>query len=77
MSLRGGRRSRRDRRARRQGVELVDDQPRQDLFGLEVAFVHPDAVDGVLSNWWRMSSSGNERVVVELAFDGGRSWARV
>ena len=32
-----------------QGVELVDDQPRQGLFGLEVAFVHPDAVGGVLS----------------------------
>jgi methylmalonyl-CoA epimerase len=32
-----------------QGVELVDDQPRQGLFGLEVAFVHPDAVHGVLS----------------------------
>jgi methylmalonyl-CoA epimerase len=32
-----------------QGVELVDEQPRQGLFGLEVAFVHPDAVDGVLS----------------------------
>ena len=32
-----------------QGVELVDDQPRRGLFGLEVAFVHPDAVHGVLS----------------------------
>ena len=32
-----------------QGVELVDKEPRQGLFGLEVAFVHPDAVDGVLS----------------------------
>jgi methylmalonyl-CoA/ethylmalonyl-CoA epimerase len=32
-----------------QGVELVDEQPRQGLFGLEVAFVHPDAVHGVLS----------------------------
>jgi methylmalonyl-CoA/ethylmalonyl-CoA epimerase len=32
-----------------QGVELVDEEPRRGLFGLEVAFVHPDAVDGVLS----------------------------
>ena len=32
-----------------QGVELVDDEPRQGLFGLEVAFLHPDAVGGVLS----------------------------
>jgi len=31
------------------GVELVDEEPRQGLFGLEVAFLHPDAVDGVLS----------------------------
>ena len=32
-----------------QGVELVDEQPRRGLFGLEVAFLHPDAVGGVLS----------------------------
>jgi methylmalonyl-CoA/ethylmalonyl-CoA epimerase len=32
-----------------QGVELVDEEPRLGLFGLEVAFLHPDAVDGVLS----------------------------
>jgi methylmalonyl-CoA epimerase len=32
-----------------QGVELVDEEPRRGLFGLEVAFLHPDAVDGVLS----------------------------
>jgi methylmalonyl-CoA/ethylmalonyl-CoA epimerase len=32
-----------------QGVELVDEEPRQGLFGLEVAFLHPDAVGGVLS----------------------------
>src|SRR5256714_15571658 len=31
------------------GVELVDEQPRQGLFGLEVAFLHPDALDGVLA----------------------------
>src|SRR5205823_14512473 len=31
-----------------EGVELVDERPRQGLFGLEVAFLHPDAVHGVL-----------------------------
>src|SRR4051794_4442170 len=32
-----------------QGVELVDEEPREGLFGLEVAFLHPDAVHGVLA----------------------------
>jgi methylmalonyl-CoA/ethylmalonyl-CoA epimerase len=32
-----------------QGVELIDDAPREGLFGLQVAFVHPDSVHGVLS----------------------------
>ncbi|HEX6490998.1 MAG TPA: methylmalonyl-CoA epimerase [Gaiellaceae bacterium] len=32
-----------------QGVELVDTEPRQGLFGLEVAFLHPHALDGVLA----------------------------
>ena len=31
------------------GAELIDPEPRQGLFGLEVAFVHPDAVHGVLT----------------------------
>ena len=31
------------------GAELIDDRPRRGLFGLEVAFVHPDAVHGVLA----------------------------
>jgi methylmalonyl-CoA/ethylmalonyl-CoA epimerase len=31
------------------GVELIDRQPRRGLFGLEVSFLHPDAVHGVLS----------------------------
>ncbi|MDX6504168.1 MAG: methylmalonyl-CoA/ethylmalonyl-CoA epimerase [Gaiellaceae bacterium] len=31
------------------GAELIDGSPRAGLFGLEVAFVHPDAVHGVLS----------------------------
>lgn len=32
-----------------QGAELIDAEPREGLFGLQVAFVHPDAVHGVLS----------------------------
>jgi methylmalonyl-CoA/ethylmalonyl-CoA epimerase len=31
------------------GADLIDDRPREGLFGLEVAFVHPDSVHGVLS----------------------------
>jgi methylmalonyl-CoA/ethylmalonyl-CoA epimerase len=32
-----------------EGAELIDPEPRTGLFGLEVAFVHPDSVHGVLS----------------------------
>jgi len=32
-----------------EGAELIDQRPRRGLFGLEVAFVHPDAVHGVLA----------------------------
>jgi methylmalonyl-CoA epimerase len=31
------------------GAELIDEAPRSGLFGLQVAFVHPDSVHGVLS----------------------------
>ena len=31
------------------GVELVDEEPRPGLFGMQVAFLHPDALDGVLA----------------------------
>jgi methylmalonyl-CoA/ethylmalonyl-CoA epimerase len=31
------------------GADLIDETPRQGLFGLEVAFVHPGAVHGVLT----------------------------
>ena len=31
------------------GAQLVDERPRAGLFGLEVAFVHPDAAHGVLT----------------------------
>jgi methylmalonyl-CoA epimerase len=37
------------KRLAEEGAELIDDEPRQGLFGLEVAFVHPDSVHGVLS----------------------------
>jgi methylmalonyl-CoA/ethylmalonyl-CoA epimerase len=33
----------------RAGADLIDHEPRPGLFGLEVAFVHPDSVHGVLS----------------------------
>jgi methylmalonyl-CoA/ethylmalonyl-CoA epimerase len=36
-------------RLARQGAELIDERPRRGLYGLQVAFVHPDAVHGVLS----------------------------
>lgn len=32
-----------------QGVHLIDERPHEGLFGLEVAFVHPDSVHGVLA----------------------------
>ena len=33
----------------RAGAELIDTEPRRGLFGLQVAFVHPDAIHGVLT----------------------------
>jgi len=36
-------------RLRADGVELIDEQPRRGLFGLQVAFVHPEATGGVLA----------------------------
>jgi methylmalonyl-CoA/ethylmalonyl-CoA epimerase len=38
-------------RLKADGVELVDDAPRRGLFGLEVAFVHPEATGGVLAEF--------------------------
>ncbi len=32
-----------------EGAELIDAEPRTGLFGLEVAFVHPDSLHGVLT----------------------------
>jgi methylmalonyl-CoA epimerase len=36
-------------RLRVDGVQLIDDAPRPGLFGLQVAFVHPEATGGVLA----------------------------
>ena len=32
-----------------QGVHVIDDGPRRGLFGMQVAFVHPESVHGVLA----------------------------
>ncbi|MEX2210899.1 MAG: methylmalonyl-CoA epimerase [Gaiellaceae bacterium] len=31
------------------GAELIDDEPHEGLFGLQVAFIHPESVHGVLA----------------------------
>jgi methylmalonyl-CoA/ethylmalonyl-CoA epimerase len=33
----------------REGATLIDEKPRRGLYGLQVAFVHPDSVHGVLT----------------------------
>jgi methylmalonyl-CoA/ethylmalonyl-CoA epimerase len=33
----------------REGAQLIDEAPRRGLYGLQVAFVHPDSVHGVLT----------------------------
>ena len=38
-------------RLRAVGARLVDEEPRLGLFGLEVAFVHPEATGGVLAEF--------------------------
>ena len=38
-------------RLRSAGAQLIDEQPRRGLFGLQVAFVHPDATGGVLAEF--------------------------
>jgi methylmalonyl-CoA epimerase len=38
-------------RLRAEGVQLIDEQPRRGLFGLQVAFVHPEATGGVLAEF--------------------------
>jgi methylmalonyl-CoA/ethylmalonyl-CoA epimerase len=36
-------------RLQAEGAQLIDEEPRQGLFGLQVAFVHPEATGGVLA----------------------------
>jgi methylmalonyl-CoA epimerase len=38
-------------RLRREGAQLIDEEPRLGLFGLQVAFVHPEATGGVLAEF--------------------------
>jgi methylmalonyl-CoA epimerase len=38
-------------RLRADGAQLIDDSPRRGLFGLQVAFVHPEATGGVLAEF--------------------------
>ncbi len=38
-------------RLKADGVELIDQEPRLGLFGLQVAFVHPEATGGVLAEF--------------------------
>jgi methylmalonyl-CoA epimerase len=38
-------------RLRAAGTELIDERPRRGMFGLEVAFVHPEATGGVLAEF--------------------------
>ncbi len=38
-------------RLRADGTQLIDETPRRGLFGLQVAFVHPEATGGVLAEF--------------------------
>jgi methylmalonyl-CoA/ethylmalonyl-CoA epimerase len=38
-------------RLRAEGAQLIDESPRRGLFGLQVAFVHPEATGGVLAEF--------------------------
>jgi methylmalonyl-CoA epimerase len=38
-------------RLRRAGTRLIDETPRLGLFGLQVAFIHPEATGGVLAEF--------------------------
>jgi methylmalonyl-CoA/ethylmalonyl-CoA epimerase len=38
-------------RLRGEGAQLIDETPRRGLFGLQVAFVHPEATGGVLAEF--------------------------
>ena len=51
-----------------EGAELIDAAPRQGLFGMQVAFVHPESSHGVLSELVPVA----DRVRIEIGFDGGQ-----
>ena len=51
-------------------VVLVDETPRRGLFGLQVAFVHPEATGGVLAEF--VADGSNDRVRIEIAFEGSQ-----
>ena len=53
-----------------QGAELIDAEPRRGLFGLEVAFVHPDPSTASSRRWCRVADG--DRVRVEIGFEGGQ-----
>ena len=38
-------------RLKADGVELIDESPRRGMFGLQVAFVHPESTGGVLAEF--------------------------
>jgi methylmalonyl-CoA epimerase len=38
-------------RLKAEGVQLIDETPRRGMFGLQVAFVHPEATGGVLAEF--------------------------
>ena len=38
-------------RLKANGVQLIDESPRRGMFGLQVAFVHPEATGGVLAEF--------------------------
>jgi methylmalonyl-CoA epimerase len=38
-------------RLKAEGAELIDEEPRRGMFGLQVAFVHPEATGGVLAEF--------------------------
>jgi methylmalonyl-CoA/ethylmalonyl-CoA epimerase len=38
-------------RLKAEGAQLIDHEPRRGLFGLQVAFVHPEATGGVLAEF--------------------------
>jgi len=46
------------REAAHAGAELIDPEPRPGLFGLQVAFIHPDSVAGVLVEYVQSGGDG-------------------